>query len=1649
MTGVQIVNSPLVSQHTLVEFLAEFNLYSATQISGTELESVQRLAKKFFNYYPLEELRGRRLSDVFGSLYQWWQFIQHCDPHKPKVRLFNPSLGADGWVCSHTALVVLQKDMPFLVDSIRIELNRRNIAIYTIKSTVLNVVRDTNHQLVELIDGENGKSQQQTSEQRKDALIVMEISAHTDQQELADICQSLQNILAEVERVVDDYQPMRAAALDTEQNLNFANAALTAADVQQTKAFMHWLTEDKFTFLGYAAYEFKEVDGKKVLFEIPSQRLGIFRLRGGANSEANSLALDLFNEGMARFHLVPQVITFSKSSTRARVHRYAYSDYVIVKRFNARGEVVGEVRFLGLYTSVVYLMSPTNIPIIATKVAKVFARSGLDEASHDGKNLYQLLETFPRNELFLSSSTELYETVMGIAQINERSMVRLFVRPDPFGKFINFIIYVPRDYFSTKVRLAIQKLIGDVIGSHESEFTTYFSESILARVYLVFKVDSRVPIQLDVATLQAGIVNIVRSWEDYLYTALMEVHGEEMSAQLLREYRDAFSGAYQEQYDARTAVQDIQSINELFAGGAECESARANNIALSMYHSPVGEQGASVQFKIFHSATTLALSDVIPVLENLGFRVVSESTYDLNTRSGKLFWLHDFKLAHPFSEGIDLPSFKDNFINAFAAIWSGQADSDAFNALITNAGLHWRDVVMLRAYSSYMHQTLFPFSASYVAVALAGQAAITHKLVELFTLKFDPDLVDEKTPQRIASLQGDILARLDAVQNLNDDRIIRRFLALIDNTLRTNFYQVDGQGNFKPYLALKFSPRKLPDIPAPRPLFEIFVYSPRMEGLHLRTSKVARGGLRWSDRLQDYRTEVLGLVKAQQVKNAVIVPSGAKGGFVCKKMPANVNREQQLQEGIACYQWLIRGLLDLTDNIVEGNIFSPARVVRYDDDDPYLVVAADKGTASFSDIANAISAEYNHWLGDAFASGGSQGYDHKGMGITARGAWISVQRHFREKNIDVQTQPVTVLGIGDMAGDVFGNGMLLSQAVMLVAAFNHQHIFIDPNPDPARSFSERQRLFTTPKTTWEDYDQTLLSEGGGIFNRSAKSIAISPQIRTRFALDAASLTPTEFINALLKAPVDLIWNGGIGTYVKANSETHADVGDKANDGLRVNGDELRCKVIGEGGNLGMTQRGRIEYCLNGGACNTDFIDNAAGVDCSDHEVNIKILLNEIVANGDLTKKQRNQLLVDMTENVAQLVLHNNTRQTQAISVTQAEALQRSAEYRRFMNTLQTAGRLDRKLEFLPGDELLLERQTHGKSLTRPELAILISYAKAVLKEDLASTNIVDDDYLARFIETAFPHKIAQLFPLALRNHRLRREIVATQIANDMVNTMGISFAQRLMESTGASAGEVAKAYVTARDIYAMPEFLASLDALDAVIPAERQLQLINMMMRKIRRAARWFLRNRRNYLNPASEIELFTASMMQINENLADLLNGETLQEWLTTTDHLQALGLPESLIKRAAHPADLYSGLSVIEAARIANQPIEKLAKVYFALGNYLSLPWFSTQISNLSVDNIWQAMAREAYLGDLESQLRNLSVSLIRLMDDSQNVDSFIGRWSTQHQLLIARWKTMVNELQAVNGTDFAMVAVALRDLLDLAQATRHCEALDNSSE
>ncbi|MEX1033664.1 MAG: NAD-glutamate dehydrogenase [Cellvibrionaceae bacterium] len=1609
------------------DFVANAQRIFAEKLGGKVPDHFPRFVDQYFHLYPLEELVGRQWNDIFGCVYQWWQFIQRHQVSRAKIKVFNPNLEEHGWLSGHTAVVILQRDMPFLVDSVRMEINRRNIAIHTVKSTILSIRRDSDHRLVAL----NGNQRFADREFAKEALLFLEINLHTDERELSDIAQGLESVLKEVETAVDAYPVLLEQARVAVDNLSRAEQSMDADLVGRGQEFLRWMIEGYYTFLGYREYDIERRDGGQVLVENVRMRKGTTAL---SKAPAQELALDHKVPGVNQFYSASRLLNFAKASERSRVHRAAYPDYVIVKRFDEQGNLCGESRFVGLYTSPVYYRTPTIIPIIRDKIRYVMEKSGWDPNSHDGKMLTQVLETFPRDELFQSTAEELYEVAVKVAQINERYRVRLFMRRGPYGKFVSCLIYVPRDLFSTAIRLKIQDIIGDVVGATEHEFTTYFSESILARVHLVFKVDPDKAKPYDVSKLEQRIISVIRSWEDHLFDSLIENLGEETGSRFFNQFKDAFPPGYREHYDARTAVYDIQTFMGLRS---------ADDIALSFYQ-PVGAAERFVRFKIFSLDKSLELSDVIPVLENLGLRVIGEHPFKIKrTMEGEphTVWLHDFELQYDLPVVIDVQAARIHFQEAFAAVWHGQADSDEFNRLVLGARLNWREVAVLRAYAAYMKQTLFNFSQSYIANTLAHHLDITRNLIALFKATFDPRLNQgrQKDMERIERLNKKIIQSLELVRNLNEDTIIRRYLDLLNGTLRTNFFQAESDGSPKSYISAKFSPRQIPGIPEPRPMYEIFVYSPRVEGVHLRGGKVARGGLRWSDRLEDYRTEVLGLVKAQQVKNAVIVPDGAKGGFVAKKIRGGFDREQIQTEGIECYKIFIRGLLDITDNLVENQLLVPEKVVRRDGDDPYLVVAADKGTATFSDIANRISLEYKYWLGDAFASGGSQGYDHKKMGITARGAWVSVQRHFREQDVDIQTQDFTVIGIGDMAGDVFGNGMLLSEHICLLAAFNHQHIFVDPSPDPKNSFKERRRLFEQPKSNWLDYDSKRISKGGGVFSRDAKSIKLTPQMRKTFDISALELTPTDFIQALLKAPVDLIWNGGIGTYVKGESESHAEVGDKANDALRVNGNELRCRVFGEGGNLGMTQLGRVEYCLAGGACNTDFIDNSAGVDCSDHEVNIKIVLNELVLNGDLTEKQRNKLLADMTQDVAALVIQDNYLQTQAISIAQSQALQRMGEYQRFIQSLESEGRLSRALEFLPDDETLLERQANDQSLTRPELSVLLSYAKVMLKEALASKSLADDSYVAQALERPFPQLLVKKYREPVYQHRLRREIIATQVANDMVDNMGITFCHRLTESTGAKPAQVAKAYIAARDTYGLTEFRKQVEALDLQVPAQLQLSLMHSMIRKVRRATRWFLRNRRGNLQPQAEIDQFAPVIRQINEAAPDILRGAARDDWDREYNRLVALGVPAKLAVTAAIPSNLYSGLGMAEAARQSNTDALRAAETYFLLGDKINLHWFANAIVEVKVESYWQAMAREAYMDDLESQIRMLAVATLRLAGDHQSLEETIDLWMQQQEVLIDRWRTMTSELQASPGTDFAMFSVALRELLDLAQASQ----------
>ena len=1582
-------------------------------------ESLHTLSAALYKRFPPEDLRGRSVENLYGCLYGLLHYIHSWPEEGPKVRIFNPDMQSHGWESNYTALVILCQGMPFATDSVRGELNRRNLRIQTIASCNLAARRDERGELREVVmAAEQGEQFSAPAE----ALLFFEIGRNTNAQELDELRTTLLDILAEVALVVQDFPAMC-------ERLQGAASAVTASDCvkrelrDEAVAFLGWLERDHMTLLGY---EYLAVSPTAAITVQEGSSLGTLRLRSSRG--VLDLQADLQRLSQEQFHR--KQLSFSKSRHRSRVHRVAYPDYVEIREFSDTGQLVGQHRFLGLYTSSVYTTDPRVIPILRRKVARILEMSDLDWSEHERRELMRVLEVFPRDELFQSSIDELCATVNAVNGIQERRQTRLFIRNDVHGKFVNCIVYIPRDNYNTEQRGRIESILSDAFKSQDLEFTAYYSESILVRCHFVLRVDPTLPLQFNTDVIEGQIVQAMLAWQDRLRLRLAEEFGEEIGEQYFQEMGAGYPPGYRDDFDPRVAVVDQKKFQLLQT---------SDDLAINLYRM-LEEDDNVLRLRLYHRDTSLPLSDVLPILENLGLRVLTERPYAIHARDERVYWVQEFTLVYALSHDIVVKDVKAEFEDAFARIWFGEAENDCFNRLLLGTRLNWREIALLRAYARYLRQLHFPYSVEYIAETLANQLDITSAIVELFRTRFSPALNgdEEIREQREMALEQIILDSLEQVLNLGQDRIIRQFARVVKATVRTNFYQETEDGRLKSYFSFKLRPAEIPDVPRPIPLFEIFVYSPRVEGVHLRGGKVARGGLRWSDRQEDFRTEVLGLVKAQQVKNAVIVPVGAKGGFVARQLGPEMSRAEVQQEGVACYELFIRALLDITDNRNGDVVVRPPQVVAKDEDDPYLVVAADKGTASFSDIANAISAQYEFWLGDAFASGGSVGYDHKKMGITARGAWVSVQRHFREMDIDIQSTEFTVVGIGDMAGDVFGNGMLLSPHIRLVAAFNHQHIFIDPDPDAAASFAERDRLFQLPRSGWADYDETLISAGGGVFERSAKSIAITPEIKSIFDIDQSSLTPAELISYLLRAPVDLLWNGGIGTYVKATGESDTAVGDKSNDVLRIDATELRCQVVGEGGNLGMTQLARVEYCLNGGRSNTDFIDNAGGVDCSDHEVNIKILLNTVVARGDLTHKHRDALLEEMTDSVAALVLKNNYRQVQAISLVEYQAEERAGEYQRFIRAFEEAGRLDRALEFIPTDEELQDRRAQGADLTRPELSVLVSYSKAALKEQLIEADLELDSYLSNAAKSAFPQRLVDLYPEDIQQHRLRKEIVATQIANDIVNRMGLNFVLRQVKATGASVADVARAYAAVMEIYQLPGLWDELEALDNSVSAGVQMEMMLNLIRLVKRATRWLLRNRGGELVLSEVVAQFSGGLEQLREAYPASLRGRAADQYQALHEHYVEAGVSSSLAGVVAGTGHGYTALGIIEAATTAQMPLMEVANLYFFIGERLQLDWFSGQILAAKVNNEWEALARDTYLEDLEWQQRILAIGALRHMCEDRNVLTCLQSWERQESRLLERWQTMLSELHAAQAPDFAMLAVANRELHDLAQSS-----------
>ncbi|MEU6145097.1 NAD-glutamate dehydrogenase [Streptomyces sp. NPDC047081] len=1614
------------------------HLPTGTTDEGTpdtpDRETVLAFLQRYYLHTAPEDLGDRDPVDIFGAAFSHYRLAENRPQGTANVRVHTPTVEENGWTCSHSVVEVVTDDMPFLVDSVTNELTRQGRGIHVVIHPQIVVRRDVTGKLIEVLTAQPGGKLPHDA--HTESWIHVEIDRETDRGDLKQITAELLRVLSDVREAVEDWDKMRDAALRMADELPTEPVAsdLREQEIEEARELLRWLAADHFTFLGYREYQLREDDS---LAAVPGTGLGILRSDPQHSEEEGHPVSPSFERlpadarAKAREH---KLLVLTKANSRATVHRPSYLDYIGVKKFDADGNVVGERRFLGLFSSAAYTESVRRVPVIRRKVDEVLERAGFSPNSHDGRDLLQILETYPRDELFQTPAAELESIATSVLYLQERRRLRLYLRQDEYGRYYSALVYLPRDRYTTGVRLRIIDILKEELDGISVDFTAWNTESILSRLHFVVRVPQGTELpqlsDADKDRIEARLVEAARSWADGFAEALNAECGEEHAAELLRRYNNSFPEGYKADHTPRAAVADLVHLEAL---------TEERNFALSLYE-PVGAAPEERRFKIYRKGEAVSLSAVLPALSRLGVEVTDERPYELRCSDRTTAWIYDFGLRLPKSQngsgdylGDDA---RERFQEAFAATWTGKAENDGFNALVLSAGLTWRQAMMLRAYAKYLRQAGSTFSQDYMEDTLRNNVHTTRLLVSLFEARQSPDR-QRAGREIVDALLEEVDAALDQVASLDEDRILRSFLTVIKATLRTNFFQEAAGGKPHEYVSMKFDPQAIPDLPAPRPAYEIWVYSPRVEGVHLRFGKVARGGLRWSDRREDFRTEILGLVKAQMVKNTVIVPVGAKGGFVAKQLPdPSVDRDAWLAEGIACYKTFISALLDITDNMVAGEVVPPADVVRHDEDDTYLVVAADKGTATFSDIANGVAETYNFWLGDAFASGGSAGYDHKGMGITARGAWESVKRHFRELGVDTQSEDFTVVGIGDMSGDVFGNGMLLSEHIRLVAAFDHRHIFIDPNPDAATSYAERRRVFDLPRSSWADYDTQLISAGGGVFPRTAKAIQLTAQIREALGIEGkvAKMTPADLMKAILQAPVDLLWNGGIGTYVKASTESHADVGDKANDPIRVDGADLRVRVVGEGGNLGLTQLGRIEFALHGGKINTDAIDNSAGVDTSDHEVNIKILLNGLVADGDLTVKQRNKVLAEMTDEVGHLVLRNNYAQNTAIANALTQSKDMLHAQQRFMRHLVREGHLDRALEFLPTDRQIRERLAQGQGLTGPETAVLMAYTKITVADELLHTSLPDDPYLRGLLHAYFPTALREQFPQYMDNHPLRREIVTTVLVNDTVNTGGTTYLHRLREETGASLEEIVRAQTAARAIFSSAPVWDAVEALDNQVEAAVQTRIRLHSRRLVERGTRWLLNNRPQPLQLAETVDFFAERVEQVWSQLTKLLRGADLEWWQRIYDELTGAGVPDELATRVAGFSSAFPALDIVSVAdRMGKEPLD-VAEVYYDLADRLHITQLMDRIIELPRADRWQSMARASIREDLYAAHAALTSDVLAVGNGTSTPEQRFKAWNEKNAAILGRARTTLDEIQGSETFDLANLSVAMRTMRTL---------------
>ncbi|MDJ0316494.1 NAD-glutamate dehydrogenase [Arthrobacter antibioticus] len=1549
-----------------------------------------------------------------------------------------------------SVVYIITDDMPFLVDSVSAELLRQKLAIHLVTHPVFVVARDKgSNELTSVtkVPSHAGVASGDTSAMPNishllgdgdnsaflESWIAVEISKISEPAK-EELLAGLEKVLANVRAAVEDWPAMREKALSRAEILATALAGESLVDLREAEDLLHWMEADNFTFLGYREYDLDKRDGEDVLVNREGSGLGLLR-----DGSSHPTVQHLTTTGRRKAR-EKRVLVITKANSRSTVHRGAYLDYIGVKSFDSQGNVNGEQRFIGLFSSAVYTGSVRNIPVVREKVDAVLRHFGFPPNSHSGKDLFAVLETYPRDELFQIEVADLIEIANGILRLAERRRTRLFLRPDIYGRFMSALVYIPRDRYTTAVRHRIEEELTRTFNASSIDFEARMSESALARLFFRIRLskDYRVPADLHVAELEQRLVRAARSWPEGIAKVLRDSEHLEVAERLVEKWSEAFPPSYRVDFEVEDALVDItrfENFDAQYKSAIEAGLAPEKCAPGMHVYLPAGtglDEDARVKLYMAHPKS---LSKILPFFHNLGIEVLEERPFEVETADKRDFFLYDLGLKYP--AGVDPIATAGLLTQAFAAAITGLSESDNFDRLVLTEGMHWRQVVILRAYAKYLRQMGNTNSYGFIADTLLHNVAVTRALVELFEARFDPAVEDADRSALQAEVHGRLDEALESVPTLDADRVLRTFANLVDSTLRTNYYRD------RDYLSIKFDPSAIEGLPAPRPMFEIWVYSPRVEGTHLRFGKVARGGLRWSDRREDFRTEVLGLVKAQTVKNAVIVPTGAKGGFFAKALPnPAVDRGAWITEGKESYKTFIRGLLDVTDNLVvtaEGEVVvPPENVVRHDEDDIYMVVAADKGTASFSDTANAISADYNFWLGDAFASGGSVGYDHKAMGITARGAWESVKRHFSEFDLDTQTQEFTAVGVGDMSGDVFGNGLLRTRHVRLVAAFDHRDIFLDPTPAAGASFDERQRLYNLPRSSWQDYNKDLISAGGGVYSRTLKSIPISPEVCASLGLPEGTvkLSPPELLRAVLLAPTDLLYNGGIGTYIKASTESHVSVGDKTNDAIRVDGADLRVKIIGEGGNLGMTQHGRVEAALHGVILNTDAIDNSAGVDCSDHEVNIKIFVDRMVAAGKLDPAERTEFLMSMTDEIGHLVLEDNIAQNILLLNDRQRVVEWSPSYERFMDWLEEHADLNRELEALPSNAELQERLSAGQGLTSPELAVLLAYAKMELATALSDSDLANDPWFKSTLRRYFPAAVAERFDAELDTHPLRKEIIATVVANDMVNVGGITFAFRVMEESSANELVVAKAFVALHEIFDFASMNAALRELPPAFPTEQWCTVHLDMRRLLDRSVRWLVNEGIGQQSVEDLVNRFKPVVGALGTHMGDFFQGVDVERVATWTSRAASFEMPDALGSRWAELFETYPLLDVAKVSEALSEPQENVASVYYALYNRYGVDALLERITALPRNDRWQALARAALRDDLYATTADMTRNVMESTEKGMSTSERIEVWEKANEEQLARAVRMFAEVNELEQDDMASLSVALRLLRSIVR-------------